>query len=546
MVDSERIAIRDQVLKQLLLDLPRQRTLQAALKLIPERAIELPDIARVGIWLLDGDPAGRRPEDRLNDADEPVMELVASARRPGAGRSPEWTHEWGDYARVPLAEPLVGQVAATATMKSFKSAGEWDPRPDWAEREGLEVFLAAPIVHQAEALGVLALFGLVPDDAATHQDSREWCSLFANAAAGAIANARAFEQIERLQRALELENEYLREEVFPSTKSRRFVGRSAVLQKVMQQIDLVAPTDAAVLITGESGTGKELIARSIHELSKRSGRSLIKVNCATIPRELFESEFFGHVKGSFTGAVRNRVGRFELADRGTLFLDEVGEIPIDLQGKLLRVLQEGEFERVGEETTRRVDVRIIAATNRDLQVEIEAGRFRQDLFYRLSVFPIHSASLRERTEDIAPLALHFMSQSARRLGIRPPPLREQHLRQLQAYSWPGNVRELENVIERAIICSRTGPLQFDLGGEVRVPAGRPAAASAPNPYAAPPEERPIMTYRDLKRLERENIIAALEECDWKVSGPAGAAEKLGVKPTTLASRMKRLEIQRPE
>jgi transcriptional regulator with GAF, ATPase, and Fis domain len=236
------------------------------------------------------------------------------------------------------------------------------------------------------------------------------------------------------------------------------LGDSAALKAILSQIELVAPTDASVLILGESGTGKELIARAIHECSRRVGRELVKVNCACIPRELFESEFFGHVRGSFTGALRDRVGRFQLADRGTLFLDEIGEIPLELQSKLLRVLQEGEFERVGDDHTRRVNVRVIAATNQDLERQVEAGRFREDLFFRLGVFPVKVPPLRNRAEDIPLLAASFLEQIARRMQRNAPVLTRENIDELTRYPWPGNVRELQNVIERAVILARNGPL----------------------------------------------------------------------------------------
>jgi transcriptional regulator with GAF, ATPase, and Fis domain len=305
---------------------------------------------------------------------------------------------------------------------------------------------------------------------------------------------------------------------------------------MIQRIDLVAPTGANVLVTGESGTGKELIARAIHNVSERSERPMIRVNCAAIPAELFESEFFGHAKGAFTGAVNDRVGRFELADGGTLFLDEVGEIPLSLQGKLLRVLQEQTFERIGETHTRSVDVRVIAATNRDLKTEVEAGRFREDLYFRLNVFPIESVPLRERPEDIPPLAQLFLRNACRRFHRAPLELSHANVEALQRYSWPGNVRELENVIERQVIVTRGRKLSFDL------PADREAAG--PEPVAVGPEavgtaqQRPL-TEAEKREQERENMISALRQCRGKVFGQGGAAELLEVKPTTLASRLKR-------
>ncbi|NGZ94733.1 MAG: hypothetical protein CV089_01140 [Nitrospira sp. WS110] len=320
------------------------------------------------------------------------------------------------------------------------------------------------------------------------------------------------------------------------------VGQSRTLRVILRQIDLVAPTDATVLILGESGTGKELVAREIHKQSRRRDQPLVRVNCASIPRELYESEFFGHVKGAFTGAMKDRAGRFESADGGTLFLDEVGEIPLELQSKLLRVLQEGEYERVGEETIRRVDVRIIAATNRDLMKEVEAGRFRRDLYYRLNVYPIEVAPLRRRMEDVPSLARYFIDQASRSLNGPRLALRDDQLAILQQYDWPGNVRELQNVINRAVIVSQGRPLQFDL------PRGKSLSLETPR-LGQPNRVRyqiGIMTDEVMRERERTNLIVALERSHGRIYGPGGAAERLGVKPTTLVSRIKKLGLTKPK
>jgi transcriptional regulator with GAF, ATPase, and Fis domain len=336
-------------------------------------------------------------------------------------------------------------------------------------RETIRSFAGHPLVFRGELLGVLGVFSRATLD----DEAFEWSRMFASHAAVSIANARAFAELDRLRSQLETENAYLREEIDGVRAPGDIIGNSLAIQRVLQQIEVVAPTDAHVLILGESGTGKELIARRIHERSRRRGRALITVNCASIPRELFESEFFGHAKGAFTGALRDRAGRFQAADGGTLFLDEIGEIPFELQSKLLRAVQEGQFERVGEERTRRVNVRIVAATNRNLTHEIVQGRFRQDLYYRLSVFPIDVPPLRERFEDIPELTAYFVGRSAERVRVRPPNIGRHQLEALRRYSWPGNIRELQNVVERAVILSRGGgPLQFDLA----LPAGEPAAA----------------------------------------------------------------------
>ncbi len=338
------------------------------------------------------------------------------------------------------------------------------------------------------------------------------------------------------QKSLELENEFLQDDL--RANFGNIIGQSGALQKVLAQISTVAPTEANVLILGESGTGKELVARAIHDLSSRRGRPLVRVNCASIPKELFESEFFGHVRGAFTGAVKDRTGRFELADGGTLFLDEIGEIPLDLQSKLLRVLQEGQFERVGDERTRTVKVRLITATNRDLLAEAKNGRFRLDLYYRLSVFPIEVPPLRERLEDMGELAEYFVKQSARRLGVPRPRLTRLHVQELQAYDWPGNVRELQNVVERAVILARGGKLAFDL----------PRRSVRENPMPPPPgpvlESSEALSFDELIVREREIVVRALQRTGWKIYGEDGAAALLKVKPTTLVSKIKRLNIRK--
>ena len=346
----------------------------------------------------------------------------------------------------------------------------------------------------------------------------------------------ALAEVDQLRERLEHENAYLQEEIRIEMNASGIVGASEPVQAVLRQIHLVAPTSATVLITGESGTGKELIARAIHEASDRRDRPLIRVNCAAIPRELFESEFFGHVRGAFTGAIRDRIGRFELADGGTLFLDEVGEIPLELQSKLLRVLQEGVFERVGEEKTRSVDVRLIAATNRDLKQAVQRRQFREDLYFRLNVFPIVSVPLRERRDDIPLLAQHFLDRESqsKRMDLR---FSEADVRELCRYDWPGNVRELQNVIERAAILSQNGRLTIDLPD-----AHRRETTTATRASQRPSADE-ILTDAQLRDLERNNLVAALTACGCRVSGPNGAARLLGMKPTTLASRIKAFGLE---
>jgi PAS domain S-box-containing protein len=360
---------------------------------------------------------------------------------------------------------------------------------------------------------------------------------------------KAFEEIARLKDELERERDYLREEVNVSLHFGEIIGRSNALQQVLARIEAVAGTDSTVLILGESGVGKELVARAIYARSQRAGKPLVKVNCASIPHELFESEFFGHIRGSFTGAHRDRIGRFQLAHRGTLFLDEVAEIPLELQGKLLRVLQEGEFERVGEDITRKVDVRLIAATNRDLRKEAAAGRFREDLYYRLSVLPIEVPPLRRRREDILPLATHFLELVCRELGKPPLAVSRYQAEQLERYDWPGNVRELRNVMERAAIFSPGDKLRLDealpgAGADGTESEAIPAAGPGGEATTVPGADR-VLTNDELRELQRRNLIAALDSTGWRVSGKGGAAELLGLKPSTLTYQIKSLGIQRP-
>lgn len=346
---------------------------------------------------------------------------------------------------------------------------------------------------------------------------------------------QALAEVESLKHRLEIENAYLQEELSAEYHFHEIVGQSDAIKGIVRRIGLVAPTDANVLVTGESGTGKELIARAIHQASGRRDRPLIRVNCAAIPKDLFESEFFGHVKGAFTGAFSDRVGRFELADGGTLFLDEVGEIPLELQGKLLRVLQDQQFERVGENRTRAVDVRVIAATNRDLKAEVQEKHFREDLYFRLNVFPIESVPLRQRIEDIPMLAQEFLERACVRFNRPRLALRVSDVETLKQYHWPGNVRELENVIERQVITAERH-LDFDLPG--REASSGPAAGEPPPRHSG----SQVLTDRELQELEKNNLIRALTATGGRVFGEDGAAELLGMKPTTLSSRLKKLKI----
>ena len=351
----------------------------------------------------------------------------------------------------------------------------------------------------------------------------------------------AYGEIAHLKDELERERDYLREEVSVAMNFGHIVGKSPALGSMIARIEAVADTPASVLIIGETGTGKELVAHAIHARSGRADGPLVKVNCASIPGELFESEFFGHVRGAFTGAHQDRIGRFQLADGGTIFLDEVGEIPLPLQGKLLRVLQEKEFERVGEDRSRKVDVRVIAATNNDLEKAVEAGEFREDLFYRLSVFPVQVPPLRKRGDDVVMLAIHFLEQVCREFGRPDLSLTQNQVEALRRYGWPGNVRELKNVIERAVILSPGKVLRLDL-------SLRETGLGPPDPGDVPivaSVDRPYLTDREMKAKFRENLLSALSASEWRISGNEGAAELLGMKPSTLTDRMRSMGIKKP-
>jgi len=526
-------------LARLLLEIAAERSTERLSNTVVQRLAARPYVALAALWLLEpGDICATCPR-RSACADQTrCLHLVANARNPvESGQAEVWNRVTEQFGRIPLGFNELGQVAATGEpfvtgLKAWEPSGMGDRA--WAAQAGIAGVDAQPIVFNRQTLGVVALLSHIP----TPSQGPTWVRIFADHIATAIVNARAFEENERLKHRLELENSYLQEEVKEAKALVGIIGQSAALKRMLRQVEKVARTDATVLILGESGTGKELVAREIHQRSRRSQRPLIRVNCASIPRELYESEFFGHVKGAFTGALRDRAGRFEAADGGTLFLDEVGEIPLDLQSKFLRVLQEKQYERVGEERTRTVDVRIIAATNRNLKNDIAAGRFRQDLYYRLNVFPITVAPLRERSDDIPLLAVHFLETACRRLNLPMARLTPAQLAQLQSYDWPGNVRELQNTLERALILAQNELLTLDL------PTGKVENSPVVTPPARTPGG-PVLTDAEFRRQERDNIIAALNEAHWKIHGPKGAAELLGLKPTTLISRLKRLGLTKP-
>lgn len=527
----------------LLLQIAQERSLSTLLERLVTRALERPDMACLQVWLLNkGDRCESCTQQDACADRAHCLHLVASKGKSLDGSISEAPHFLPGNRRLPLGISFIGKAARTGEQimhRDLTKPGSDEELNDWMRAEEIMACGATPIKFKGEVLGIIAGYTRerISDEA------HVWGKVFAEFLGAAIANARAFEEIENLKAQLELQNTYLQEEVIEAKAFGELIGQSDALRQVVTQIDLVAPTDASVLIFGETGTGKELVAREIHRRSPRKERPLVRVNCASIPRELYESEFFGHVKGAFTGALRDRPGRFETAEGGTLFLDEVGEIPLELQGKLLRVLQEKRYERVGDDRTRLADVRIIGATNRDLKQEVAAGRFRQDLFYRLNVFPIQVATLRERREDIPLLAKHFSDLAAREMKCPSPRLTRAAITQLEAYHWPGNIRELRNVIQRAVILARGGALQFEL--PVTYAAGmtdRHRGMPSPVRTDASPG---FQTDAEMRERDRENLVAALQHANWKVMGRNGAAELLGVKPTTLFSRMKKYGIKAP-
>ena len=423
-------------------------------------------------------------------------------------RDPVLIDDWHQFEQVGVAK---GTLAIWREMGINSAAGY--PLEFRGEQLGSIGFLASRRISTEE----FALLGI-----------------FADQAALSIRNAQLYRDIERYRDRLEQENAYLQEAIAEDRGFEGIVGESPALRAVLRKVQQVAPVETTVLLTGETGTGKELIARALHQGSPRRDRPLIKVNCGAIPQGLVESELFGHEKGSFTGALQRRTGRFELADKGTLFMDEVGELPLDTQVKLLRVLQEHEFERVGGHRTQQVDVRLVAATNRDLEQEVAGQRFRADLFYRLNVFPIRIPPLRERPSDIPLLVKHFLAQFQRKLAKPLKAVTSESMTRLERYAWPGNIRELQNVIERACVLS-PGPV-VEIVDELR-PVG--AGGAVPAGPVGPAARRDVVT---LEENERLHIRQALATCGGRLYGPDGAAALLGINPSTLRSRMKRLGI----
>lgn len=506
------------ILERITLQMASSLDLQVVLDTITQGLVEELDAAFARIWLLGpGDLCGDCYKAAACVNRSHCLHLAASA---GLYRNLN-----GEYRRIPLGALKIGKIAqgSGAIFTNDVLGDDRLPNKPWMTDNGLRSFAGYPLKFRLELLGVIAMFGRRPLTEAEF----DRLAVFANEAAIAIKNAQLFAEVQQLKDRLQAENLYLREEIKLDHNFEEIIGESHSLKAVLRSIEQVAPTGATVLIRGDTGTGKELIARAIHHMSPRKARSLVKVNCGAIPANLIESELFGHEKGSFTGALQRRIGRFELADGGTIFLDEVGELTPDAQVKLLRVLQEREFERVGSGHSTTVDVRVIAATNRDLHAAVKAGSFRADLLYRLNVFPIEVPPLSARATDIPFLVAHFIAKFSTRLGKRIDGVSHATMGRLMSYAWPGNIRELENVIERAAILSAGPILQVD---EVLFQSDRGAAPD---------------TSRTLEEVERNHITLVLQEVDWVVEGKHGAATRLGLHPNTLRSRMQKLGIKKP-
>ncbi len=522
----------------LLLEVAREQSLDRLLHKIVSRSLDRPNFAAVQIWMVGkGDLCARCPQKSVCPDQTRCLHLAAGGGTAITNPQGELLHFDDPDLRNPFGVGLAGRAAADARELAISNLDTESGDAfgmAWLGDRQIRAFAALPMTFKGEILGVAVGFFRSP----LESEGPRWGRIFADHIGAAISNARAFEEIQALKAQLESQNAYLEEEVLEAKAFGELVGQSAPLRQIISQVDLVAGTEASVLILGATGTGKELVAREIHRRSHRKDKPLVRVNCASIPKDLFESEFFGHVKGAFTGAVKDRAGRFETAEGGTLFLDEIAEVPRDLQSKLLRVLQEKCYERVGEDRTRHADVRVIAATNRDLKTEVAAGHFREDLYYRLGVFPIHLPTLKERREDIPLLAKHFLELSVKELRCPKPRLTRPEIERLKSYDWPGNIRELRNVIERAVILARGGPLEFKLPNEPH------PAASAPLKPSSPEVKPEILTEIELRQRERQNLLAALNKTGWKIKGPHGASELLGVKPTTLLFRIKKMGLTR--
>ncbi len=494
--------------------LAEDRSLAVLLQHIVAELGQYRALAIARIWLFEAaeqcEICRAKPEERDQP---PRLHLAASAGRP---RKPgqDWSRIDQDSHHGSAKIRRISERREPLLIRDIRTSREWRETPAWSG-ERIRGFAGFPLIFAGTQVGVIGVFSRI----VIPRMEVERLRLLSVALAGTIANTRASTEMNDLRQRLESENAYLRVEVDEGTGGSSILGATTGIRHVLDQIDLVAPTDATVLILGETGVGKELVARAIHERSPRRDHTMVKLNCTAIPRELFESEFFGHVKGAFSGAIKDRIGRFQLADHGSLFLDDVGDLSPEMQPKLLRVLQDGEFQTVGDDHPRSADVRIIAASNYDLKKAVLEDGFREDLYYRLSVFPIVVPPLRERREDIPVLARHFVAMACQRFNRLPLPLADSQIRQLAGYDWPGNVRELQNAIERAVAQLLVrGSLLVDVGGPEVVPAKK-----TDDSQTLASDDTRIVTEDEMKHRERLNIAAALRQSGGRIHGAGGAA-----------------------
>ena len=505
-------------LERITLQMTSSLSLQEVLSAITQGLVDEMSAHFARIWLLG-------PGDLCNECYKAANCHHRSQCLHLAASAGQYTGTNGEYRRMPLGSLKIGRIAqGEGPMYTNDVLGDDRlPNKTWLRENGLTAFAGHPLVYNDELLGVIAMFSQNSIEPGVF----EQLPVFAGQAAIAIKNASLFEEVHELNERLISENVYLQEEIKLANNFEEIISRSEVMAKTLRSIEQVASTDATVLILGETGTGKELIARAVHYLSNRKDRPLVKVNCAALPANLIESELFGHEKGAFTGALTQKIGRFELADQGTIFLDEIGDLSMELQAKLLRVLQEGEFERLGNTKTMKIDARVIAATNRDLEHAIKEGNFREDLYYRLNVFPVNISPLRERKDDIPLLVRHFVDKYGTKFCRKINRIPQKVMDTLSRYSWPGNVRELENIIERAVILSPEGTLSIE--GSFHQSGSSSGA-------------EPVSTLAD---FERDHILKTLEACNWRIDSKNGAAKRLGLPPSTLRGKMEKLGIQKP-
>lgn len=506
-------------LEYIALQMTSSLELKEVLKIITEGLVDSLGAAVARLWLFKpGDicSACFRVEDCLNR--QSCLHLVASAGI--------YTRINGQYRRVPMNDPVIGLIGCSQKPMETNTLPLNSNRRDqnWIQSSGFKSYAGYPLKFGNETLGVMAMFS---QTTFSHEVIQHMIG-FSNQAAIALKNASLFKEVTQLKNTLQAENHYLQEEVKSRYHNGKILGKSAPFKQMMQKVEQVAPTDATVLVLGETGTGKELIARAIHNQSPRRKKNLVSINCSALSENLIENELFGHDKGAFTGATTQKIGRFELAHGGTLFLDEIGDLTLRYQVKLLRVLQEKTFERVGGTRSIKVDIRLIAATNHDLKAAVQKGTFREDLFYRLDVFPILCAPLRRRKKDISLLVEYFVEKYSQRHGRDIQQVPEEAMNRLKDYSWPGNIRELENVIERGVILSQGTRLDLDHFGTERKERQAPSSNATA-----------------LSEVEKTHILQVLKSCNWIIEGNRGAACKLDLKPGTLRSRMKKYNIQRP-